>query len=91
MSTGTCWRRETVKNTLEKRKVMRNQIWQTEVTVFGKLPQMLVKGYFIKPLLHYNAVLQIVPQKVGCYKKVHKVKSGAKEDDLSNINKRLPK
>ena len=70
---------------------MRNQIWQTEVTVFGKLPQMLVKGYFIKPLLHYNAVLQIVPQKVGCYKKVHKVKSGAKEDDLSNINKRLPK
>ena len=52
---------------------------------------MLVKGYFIKPLLHYNAVLQIVSQKVGCYKKVHKVKSGAKEDDLSNIKKRLPK
>ena len=28
---------------------------------------------------------------MGCYKKVHKVKSGAKEDDLSKTNKRLPK
>ena len=31
----------------------------------------------------------MVSQKVGCYKKVHKVKSGAKEDDLSKTNKRL--
>ena len=33
----------------------------------------------------------MVSQKVGCYKTVHEVKSGVKEDDLSNINKRLPK
>ena len=33
----------------------------------------------------------MVSQKVGCYKTVHKVKSGVKEDDLSNIKKRLPK
>ena len=33
----------------------------------------------------------MVSQKVGCYKTVHEVKSGVKEDDLSNINKHLPK
>ena len=33
----------------------------------------------------------MVSQKVGCYEKVTNVKGGAREDDLSNRSKGLPK
>lgn len=46
--------------------------------------------FLANPLFCCNAVLQMVSQEVGCYKKVPNVNSGVKEDDLSNINKRLP-
>lgn len=56
-------------------------VYDTLVLYFGN--PVKYKLLLANPLFCYNAILQMVSQKVGCYKKYTMFKVGIKQDDHS--------